>query len=32
VLSNSQEKSQTPGGSHQWNSSCWHRLRIRCLG
>jgi len=21
---------KTWGGSHQWNSGCWHGLRIRC--
>jgi len=26
------EKNKTLGGSHQWNSGCWHRLGIRCRG
>jgi len=26
------KKYKTWGGSHQWNSGCWHWLWIRCWG
>ena len=32
MLKNGCEKNQTWGGSHQWNSGCWHWLGIRCWG
>jgi len=32
-LSNGRRKiNKTWEGSHQWNSGCWHGLRIRCWG